>query len=291
MFLDQTKLWLVDMIDVIIPTNTSEGLSRSLQSCSLRSIENVWIISNNCSQEMVGSIERITRQFTNATHKHFGEGGVNQSRNLGLNLSHNDWVIFLDCGDLLLPIRGNEPFGGFSSEVGHPDVLIYDYKERSTNGVESNHKSLSNGDFDVNALLENHIQTQSCTINRNFLRQAGILWDEGLQSSQDFDFYLQCTQGSPSFYHVQQPGSVRVVSVTGISSNWQKVSNTQEIVLCKHKEFIRNSVLTSRAALRIFSVIHLNGRGKISSLLVLLQKFGLRHCLYAIYGGLVANCK
>ena len=289
MFLDQTQLWLLNMIDVIIPTNTADGLSRSLQSCSLHSIENVWIISNNCSQEMVESIESIARQFTNATHKHLGAGGVNQSRNVGLNLSHNVWVIFLDCGDLLLPIRGNEPFGGFTSDVGHPDVLIYDYKERSTNSVESIHKSLSNGNFDANALLENHIQTQSCTINRNFLRQAGISWDEGLQSSQDFDFYLQCTQAKPSFHHVQQPGSVRVVSETGISANWQKVSNTQEVVLCKHKSFIRSSALTSRAALRIFSVFHLNGRGKISSLLVFLQKFGLRHCLYALYGGLVAK--
>ena len=277
------------MIDVIIPTNTSKGLSHSLQSCSLHSVKNVWIISNNCSQEMLQSIESTARQFTNATHKHIGAGGVNQSRNLGLNLSHNDWVIFLDCGDLLLPIRGDQPFGDFSSEVGHPDVLIYDYKERSTNGVESNHKSLSNANFDVNALLENHIQTQSCTINRNFLRQAGISWDEGLQSSQDFDFYLQCAQANPSFHYVQQPGSVRVVSETGISADWQKVSNTQEIVLCKHKGFIRSSVLTRRAALRIFSVFHLNGRGKINSLLHLFQKFGARNCLSAVYGGLIAR--
>lgn len=275
------------MISVIIPTNTDDGLLRSIESCCLQQISQIFVVSNNCESDTLTKISAVSKQFNKVSHEHLIQGGSNRARNRGLAKCQTKWLIFLDCGDLLLPLRGDESFTQLVSSNPEAQAFVYDYEEcDGIEGTSISRQTLTGQSFDINSLFEKHIQTQSSTISKDFLISEDITWDEELSSSQDFDFYCQCIKSQPNHFYVQEPGSRRIISASGISADWKKVSASQEVVLHKQRPFIRSAPLSNRAALRIFSVYHLNGRNKLWSIFCVAKLFGVRNAITAINAGL-----
>lgn len=271
------------MISVVIPTNTTDGLLRSIESCSLKHISQIFVISNNCESETLTQISAVANLFKKVRHEHLIQGGSNRARNLGLAKCQTKWIIFLDCGDLLLPLRGDDSFSHLVSSNSEVETFVYDYEESdSFDSCGIRESTLIGRDFDINSLFEKHIQTQSCTISKDFLIGKKISWDEELSSSQDFDFYFQCIKANPSYIYVQEPGYQRIISAFGISSDWKMVSLSQEVVLRKHRAFIYSSALSSRSAQRLFSVYHLNGRSRLRTVFCIANLFGARNSLRAV---------
>lgn len=93
-------------ISIIIPVyNVEKYISRCLDSIlSIKSIDWECILiddgSTDCSWDIVCRYAKISDQFIIKQKKN---GGVSSARNMGLEISSGDWVMFVDPDDFLFP--------------------------------------------------------------------------------------------------------------------------------------------------------------------------------------------
>ena len=93
------------MIDIIIPVyNTPlNDLERCLNSILNQTSKNftVYIIDDGSNEDTKNYLDNYAKDKNNLIVTHIPNGGVSNARNLGLDLSPNDYIAFVDADDTI----------------------------------------------------------------------------------------------------------------------------------------------------------------------------------------------
>ena len=129
--------------------------------------------------------------------------GAQTCRNIGLENSTGDWIMFLDSDDLLAEfcLEQRVKYMEENPELDFAvfPVLIFD-KEPGDSLILWNVFTKEN-DLDRFIRYDVVWQTTSPIFKRNFVRK--LRWDEMLLSAQDWDFHLKALAESPKYNKVE----------------------------------------------------------------------------------------
>lgn len=123
------------MIDIIIPVyNTPiDDLKRCLDSIKNQTFKNykIFIIDDGSNEEIKNYLELYKKE--NVIVKHIENGGASNARNIGINISSNKYLTFIDSDDTIEPLFLEEAYQLI--EENNLDVIIGGYNEISNNQI------------------------------------------------------------------------------------------------------------------------------------------------------------
>lgn len=126
------------MIDVIIPVyNTPiKDLERCLNSISAQTFKNyiVYIIDYGSSVEVKNYLDNYAKDKTNFFVKHIINSGVSNARNVGIEISNNEYITFVDADDTLTEYFFQEAYELIKKN--ELDLIVGGYNEISNNEIK-----------------------------------------------------------------------------------------------------------------------------------------------------------
>lgn len=132
------------MIDIIIPVyNTPrKDLERCFDSILNQTFNNyiVYIIDDGSDIETKTYLDDYTKDKSNFIVKHISNSGVSNARNLGLDISNNKYIAFVDSDDTLEKNFLNEAYDII--EENNLDLIIGGYNEIVDNKIIRNRVSM-----------------------------------------------------------------------------------------------------------------------------------------------------
>ena len=200
------------LVSVIIPAYNAEStICRAIESISSQSYQCVEIIvvdngSSDSTREVVSGLlhedERI--RLVEA-----GRTGVSNARNVGIEASKGDYIVFCDADDEmergalshLLEHRsdGEIVAGGVSFDVIDAEgKVVSSFPRRISASVRVRGRELSEH-FEV-LWARNYLQSCWAKLySASFIRQTGVRFDESLSSYEDLTFVLDCLSSGARF--------------------------------------------------------------------------------------------
>ena len=195
-------------ISFIIPAYNCE---RYLKDCvmsilnqKLSSIE-ILIVNDGSIDNTVNIAKKLQEEFPHLI-KFFNKnnGGAASARNLGLEKSRGDYLIFIDSDDLIFGKDLEKSINIIKNN--QIDILISDISLLIENKIkrnENNAKSLIVSKDVLNYISTLHKFPGSCCskiFSRKFINRIGIRFVEGIVN-EDIDFMLKCFKENPVLLH------------------------------------------------------------------------------------------
>lgn len=187
----------IPKISVVIPTrNRSDMLSRAIGSVleqTMKDLE-VIVVDDASTQD----VEAVVRSFADARLvlvRHATAKGGGGSRNTGILRARGEFVAFLDDDDEWLPEKLELQLATISSDDQPGMVYTGSFHIDQRSG--HTHKVFCPGeqrDLHRHLLKQNIIGTTSTIMVRRTCFTEGVMFDEHLQSCQDWDLYLKITR-------------------------------------------------------------------------------------------------
>lgn len=119
------------MIDIIIPVyNTPiKDLERCLQSILNQTNKNymVHIVDDGSGEETKNYLDSFVKEQENFEVTHISNGGVSNARNVGINISSNEYLAFVDADDTVTPEFIEEAYQLIKNN--NLDIIIGGYNE------------------------------------------------------------------------------------------------------------------------------------------------------------------
>lgn len=217
------------LVSIVIPTYNREGvLGRAIQSVLDDSYPTKEIIV--VDDGSVDNTPKVVEQLKNATStpvkflplSHSGHG---KSRNVGMNFSKGEYILFLDSDDFLLNNKIAKSVKVFQE---HPllQMVCTDWYQRKGAIQKVDQASYQ----DIQKLVEGNFKHPTCAIQttaalwkRSFLWNNKLQWNEELSAWVDLLFYFQAItklEDMGNLYHLAEPLYVWVRGEQGsISTN------------------------------------------------------------------------
>lgn len=191
---------------VVIPTfNRSEALRVSIQSILNQSIDSFEIIVVNDDKDDIG-IEQLVNSFQNRKIQYSlnkGTRGAPGARNTGIDLARGEYICFLDDDDQMAV----DCLKNILEEIGKNRKNVYctSYVLKTE---EFCHKTILEDEltthYDYTRLNKSLCTGSTLCVNRNFIKDKNIRWDENLERFQDIQFTLNLLEHS-SIYFLANP--------------------------------------------------------------------------------------
>ncbi len=235
------------LISIIIPThNRAYILPRAVESILKQTYSN-WelIIVDDGSTD---NTKEVVANYANPCIKYVFQKNAGQSaaRNTGIRHSKGEWIAYLDSDDELTPLymetmlrwinRYPKTLYLLSKCVRHMEI----YKDGEL--VESYEDSINVPDILTvrDIFLRNYYLASVGFMHHRSILSKGISWDEKLQRSPDWDFFMQLGECFPEeFFYVPEVLAVyhRCIGKDGLSSNttYKIMAETFEYIYQKHK--------------------------------------------------------
>lgn len=198
------------LVSIIVPAYNAEGTIAdcvaSILSQTYTEIEAVVVDDGSCdgTAQLVAELQlrdcrvRLVRQEN---------AGVSAARNAGLAASQGEWVSFVDSDDLI-PERAIETLiglalgngasisaGAMSFDTVGPDGVV---RAGSVRVYEPVHNCVDIRNEFEGLYAANYVQSACAKLfSTALLNDAGIRFDEGLDSFEDFAFVMDCLRVSP----------------------------------------------------------------------------------------------
>lgn len=193
---------------VVIPTyNAASSIDGTVRSVFEQTTEGIELIcvDDASSDGTLGLLESL-KEGSDIPFKVFiNEGkGASAARNQGLQNASGEWVQFLDADDLLLPekIEHQMKLGG------KKDVVVGDYLLRDGKGGEK--RMDSSLDRPWYRLMSSDLGvTSSILWQKEILERVGG-WDQGLESSQEYDLLFRVMDQGADLVHDESPFTIKV---------------------------------------------------------------------------------
>lgn len=165
-------------------------------------------------------------------------GGPARPRNIGIRVSHGEWLCFLDADDLW---KSTKLSNVYKLILNNPNSIVFCHDEIMINKITGSFRRLRYGPFTKNfyetLLFEgNRLSTSATTVKRDFLLSNNIQFNEDSNYTivEDYDFWLQIAKREAKFYFHNKPLGYYVVDKYGISSDHQKSLNNLSHLLKSH---------------------------------------------------------
>lgn len=175
----------MNMVSVIVPTyNRPDLLYRALTSVEGQTYPRIEaIVVNDAGQD----VREVVAQFPGARyHSHPENRGLAATRNSGIKLTSGEYLCYLDDDDFFYP----DHIATLVNELESSDYRIAytDAHRMYPDGRKDTPYSI---DFDYGTLRHRNITPVLCVMHeRSILDEVG-LFDEGLDSHEDWDLWLR----------------------------------------------------------------------------------------------------
>ena len=178
---------------IIIPTyNNANFLKKALDSLKKQTDKNfeLIIIDNHSSDDTSKVINNL--KIDNLVYQKIkNDGVIAKSRNLGINISKGDWLIFLDSDDLFyenkINFLNNNLNSNFDIACNSERIINLDNGKSKIWRYGPSEKSLYK-----NMLLKgNRFSTSASVIKRDFVIKNNIFYNERKDfiTAEDYDFF------------------------------------------------------------------------------------------------------
>lgn len=200
------------LISVIIPAfNAALTIRRAIESISRQSYQHVEIIvvDNGSSDSTSDVVDEMLREDKRIHLIKSGQTGVSNARNIGIEASNGDYIVFCDADDKmeegalshLLEHRGDAEIiaGGVSFDaIDAEGNVASSSPRRITTSVQARGREL-NEHFEV-LWARNYLQSCCAKLySASFIRKTGVRFDERLSSYEDLTFVLDCLSNGARF--------------------------------------------------------------------------------------------
>ena len=191
-------------LSIIIPAfNVANHIKRTIQSIGQQSNNDLEIIIvDDGSLDQTASIaENFLKDLRIETYQIIrkANGGVSSARNVGMEASKGDYILFLDADDYIEPSLVECLYE--VAQTDYPNIISWVFESVSDNGnIITNYfervRAKSGKRSGIDMLHENLIEnsmwlwTGSIVYNRNFLISNHRKYSEGCISGEDTEFIL-----------------------------------------------------------------------------------------------------
>lgn len=205
-------------ISVIIPfLNFNNDIKRSLSSVSQWADE-VIVINDGIEDLIVDLPGVILCQYE-------GNRGVSYARNVGLKKATSDYVLFLDCGDIVINFPQNLP---------KKEICFFSYLQRDR-GVKSLHDQIKMRE----AIISGNSGFWVCStlFKREFLIKSSLRFEDGFNWAEDVTFILDALERTTSIHVSNKSLTEKIESVNSLTSenSANNIANTARFFLFKNK--------------------------------------------------------
>lgn len=188
------------LVSVIIPAyNVASFISETLDSIFAQTIGNCEIIVVNDGSD--DGLERVLRPyFRRIIYRAQQNRGPAAARNAGLLCARGQYAAFLDADDLWYPqyLERMLPLLSNGYDVAYPDAVYFGSSLSNGKRFQRLHPSVE--PVTHQRLLSRECQVfVSAIMNRRSVVKSGILFDESLRRSEDFDFWVRLAQSGLRF--------------------------------------------------------------------------------------------
>lgn len=219
------------LISVIITCyNYGRYLDQAIDSIIDQSYKNVEIVV--VDDGSTDNTQEVLKRYPKVKAVKVHRVGVSAARNIGIQHSSGDYLIFLDADDYLLPyaIETNLYFFGY-----YPSCVFISgghYKVSEERNVLHEHEGgvHLNGNY-LSLLHRNYIGMEATVLYRRALFQS-FHFDTSLSFGEDYELNLRITKCFPSFTHAKPVTAYRMHD-NSLSGNKQKMYESLMRILRK----------------------------------------------------------
>lgn len=204
-------------LSIVVPVyNIEKYISECIESILCQEYTDIEIILvDDGSTDRSGTIcESYKDKYQNILVIHKPNGGLSSARNAGLKAAKGDYVLFFDGDDTLsenclskimpgiikagadITICGqNTSYDNFKTLTYEKFDFTKDYFDNYMDALADVYKTNGYGLWSVCRMI----------YSRSFIIKSGVLFDESLKSTEDFEFNMTIFQKAKSFYLTKQP--------------------------------------------------------------------------------------
>ncbi len=231
-----------DSFTVVIPTyNHADFLKEALQSVIDQKYKN-WeaVVIDNHSHDHTDEVIKSFRDSRIKLHKIYNNGVIAASRNLGIELSTNEWIAFLDSDDKWYPNKLIE-VSRFLSSINSYDVVSTDEYKVFHN--KKNKRTLRYGPLPKNVyehmlVYGNRLSPSATVVRKSFLQKENITFNENKNfiTVEDYDFWLRLAFSGARFKFIPSVQGEYLVHSSNNSSR-EEIHHNNEIYLIEDHVF------------------------------------------------------
>ncbi len=231
------------LISVVVPLYNSEKYIKKTIQSVIRQTYNNWelFIIDDCS---IDNSKEIVKKLVESDNRiqlielDINSGGPAKPRNIGISLSHGEYVAFLDSDDIW-----------YSNKLSQiVQYLIYDDKidvvchdERLKIMGESTNIVLHHGPYDKDfyktmLIGGNRLSTSATCVRTSFLMDNNLYFSElsNYVIVEDYDLWLRLANQDAVFKFIENPLGEYAIQNKSISLNTGRARNNLEVLLRNH---------------------------------------------------------
>lgn len=211
-------------ISIIVPCyNQAHFLDECLQSVLEQTFQD-WecIIVNDGSPDNTENIAKKWLETDSRFHYLYKDnGGLSSARNAGIKTANGEWLLFLDCDDIIENKKLEAHSRFFNQNI---DIIISGYRYfESSEGV--NYKRIFGRNnflpevylnfddtIDIKQLfkIKNPFVISAPLYHKDIFKTIGF-FDERLKSLEDWEFNLRCVLNDFKFQHIGYEGNTKTL--------------------------------------------------------------------------------
>jgi len=205
-------------ISVIIPfVHFDDNIKRTVNS--VRQWADEIIAINDGVEELVEELPGVI--FC----EYSGNKGVSHARNVGLERSTCDYILFLDCGDIVID---------YPQKLGDNDICFFLYRQNNKeNGTMSSQADIRE------AIISGNSRFWICStlFKRNFLNEYSLRFELGFNWAEDVTFILDALDKSSTYYVSDLFLTEKIENDNSLTkdNHTNNVSNVSRFVLFQNK--------------------------------------------------------
>jgi len=211
------------LVSVVIPTyNRKEYICIAIDSVLSQSFKNIEIIviDDGSEDETHILLRKYSSKIKYIYIKHTGHPSI--PRNIGIDLSHGDYIAFLDSDDLWLPEKLINQIEILKLDediclLCNNALMVKDNIKLDALYLKS-YQKIMNGYLLKNLIKDNFVITSTSIIKKLILLKSGLFSeDENLRRNQDYDLWIRIAAIS-KIYYSPKPAAIYRVHANRISA-------------------------------------------------------------------------
>jgi glycosyltransferase involved in cell wall biosynthesis/ubiquinone/menaquinone biosynthesis C-methylase UbiE len=238
------------LVSIIIPTkDRPEMLAIAVQSVLDQIYPNVEIIViNDGGIDVKNILDRLNYKGNILYLQHDHPKERSASRNAGIRIARGKYIGYLDDDDLyhqnhiqtLVDFLENSNY-----KIAYTDAFQADQEKRDGKYVTVNRSVPYSYDFDQNLMMERNYIPILCVMHERACLEETGLFDETLDTHEDWDLWIRLSLKFDGFYHVKQTTcefTWRTDGSTTTSRREDDFARTREIVRNRYSNYAKVGV-------------------------------------------------